>query len=147
MKVFMVLFLLAAVGFAEVPATVCDGYFNPAPLSNEIDQNQPIGADYMAGFAQGDLAQSFQQTNAREWADVFRTAVEITQATTCYLVFTGNTTLGVNGALNNPYHYGWVFANPGYNPFPNNDYAFRTCYDTQVNLLRNTWAGLKVFFE
>ncbi len=62
MKVFMVLFLLAAVGFAEVPATAGDGYFNPAPLRNEIDQNQPIRADYMAGFAQGDFAQSFQQT-------------------------------------------------------------------------------------
>jgi len=62
-------------------------------------------------------------------------------------VFSGNTTLGVNGDLNNPYHYGWVFANPGYNPFPSYDYAFRTYYDTQVNLLRNTWAGLKVFFE
>jgi hypothetical protein len=206
MKVFMVLVLLAGVGFAEVPATAGDGsewysvtesggvregYFNPAPLSNEIDQNQPSGPAYMAAFAQGDLAQSFQQTHGNisgagillkagtgtsdnvtiqlwnalpnaggtmlaeasetgtqgQWVDVFWTAVEITPATTYYLVFTGNTTLGITGDLNNPYPYGWVFANPGYNPFTSYDYAFRTYYDTEVNLQRNTWAGLKVFFE
>ncbi len=32
------------------------------PLSIEIDQNQPSGPIYMAGFGQGDLAQSFMQS-------------------------------------------------------------------------------------
>ena len=93
------------------------------------------------------LAEASETGTQGQWVDVFWTAVEITPATTYYLVFTGNTTLGITGDLNNPYPYGWVFANPGYNPFTSYDYAFRTYYDTEVNLQRNTWAGLKVFFE
>ena len=135
-----------------------------------IDQLQDSAAVYMAGFSQGDLAQSFQQTNSNitgagiflqpgigssdnveiqlwdllpnaggtmlasasaigtegTWVDVFCGAEPIPPATTYYLVFTGNTTLGIAGDTNDPYPYGNVFANPGYNPFPTFDYTFRT---------------------
>ena len=37
---------------------------DPTPLTNLIDQNQPSATTYMAGFTQGGLAQSFQQTNS-----------------------------------------------------------------------------------
>ena len=127
------------------------------PLSIEIDQNQPSGPIYMAGFNQTDLAQSFMQSydniagagillqagvgstdnvtiqlwdglpnaggtmltqaaatgTAGQWVDVYWPAVEITPMITYYLVFTGNTTLGIAGDLNNPYPNGHVFANPG----------------------------------
>src|SRR5690606_12723144 len=42
-----------------VLAAVC-GAAVAAHGQNVIDQNQPNAPDYMAGFAQGDLAQSFQ---------------------------------------------------------------------------------------
>lgn len=161
------------------------------PFSNEIDQNQPSGPAYMAGFSQGDLAQSFMQTNDNisgagillmagiggsdnvtiqlwdglpnasgtmitegsatgtqgQWVDVYWSYVPITPATTYYLVFTGNTSLGITGDLSNPYPDGCVYANPGYNPFSGFDYAFRTYYETEVNLNRQTWAGVKTFFN
>jgi hypothetical protein len=60
------------------------------------------------------------------WVDVFWPSVAITPATTYYLVFTGNTTLGIAGDINNPYPFGMVFANPGYGAFPVYDYTFRT---------------------
>ena len=59
------------------------------------------------------------------WVDVTWPSVGDTPGVTYYLVFTGNTTLGISGA-NNPYAYGQVYANPGYQPFPAYDYAFRT---------------------
>lgn len=162
------------------------------PLADLIDQNQPSGPAYMAGFSQGGLAQSFQQTNtnisgagiclqpgigssdnvtiqvwddipdsgtptmlaeasatgtAGEWVDVFWTAVDVTPGTTYYLVFTGNTTLGITGDLDNPYPYGNVFANSGYTPYPSFDYAFRTYWDDNVSLERSTWAGVKTMFN
>jgi len=84
---------------------------------------------------------------AGQWVDVFWGALEITPANTYYLVFTGNNTLGITGDLNNPYPNGNVFANPGYGPFPNYDYAFRTYYDTEVPIERHTWANVKSLFE
>ena len=161
------------------------------PLSIEIDQNQPSGPTYMAGFVQGDLAQSFMQTNgniagagillqtgigstdnvtiqlwdllpnaggtmlteatatgtAGSWVDVYWSAVPITPMTTYYLVFVGNTTLGISGDLNNPYPNGNVFANPGFGPFPEYDYGFRTYYDTEVPIERHTWANVKALFD
>jgi hypothetical protein len=159
------------------------------PFSNVIDQNQPSGPAYMAAFAQGSLAQSFQQTNANisgagiflwagagssdmvtisvwdnlttptviatgsatgtagQWVDVYWTPVTITPATTYYLVFTGNTTLGIAGDLNNPYPYGNVFANAGYQPFTAFDYTFRTYYETDVALEHQTWADVKSLFN
>lgn len=160
------------------------------PLADLIDQNQPSATLYMAGFSQGGLAQSFQQTNtnisgagiylqadigssdnvtiqlwdnlptsggtmlaeasatgiAGDWIDVFWAPVTVTPAVTHYLVFTGNTTLGISGDLNNPYPYGCVYAN-NYSQFLSYDYAFRTYYDDDVSLERTTWADVKVFFN
>ncbi len=161
-----------------------------SPFTDVIDQNQPSGPIYMAGFSQGDLAQSFKQTNANisgagillqasvgtsdnvtiqvwdalpngggtmlaeasamgtagEWVDVFWTAVLITPATTYYLVFVGNTTLGIAGDTSNPYPDGQVYANPGFQPYPSFDYAFRTYWDDEVALERSTWANVKSLF-
>jgi hypothetical protein len=63
-----------------------------------------------------------------DWADVFWDGggVLLDADTTYYLHFTGNITLGIAGDTNNPYPFGHVFANPGFQPFPNFDYAFRT---------------------
>lgn len=179
--------------FLPVPGSV-----NTAPISplfddtrdTEIDQNQPSGPVYMAAFSQGDLAQSFQQTNgnicgagillqagiggsdnvtiaiwdalpnaggtmlaeasatgtAGDWVDVYWPTITITPATTYYLVFTGNTTLGIAGDTSNPYPYGHVYANTGFSPFTGFDYAFRTYYDPTVSLERHTWASVKTLF-
>ncbi|GEM_PF-755796 len=84
---------------------------------------------------------------AGQWVDVFWTPVPVVPGTTYYLVFTGNTTLGINGDSNNPYPYGCVYANPGYNQFANYDYTFRTYYDNTVSLERYSWAEVKTFFN
>lgn len=144
-----------------------------------IDQNADTNNAYMAAFAQGDLAQSFQHQNsdnicgagiflqpgvgssdnveiqlwdalpngggnmlatgsaignAGEWVDVEWNPVSITPNTTYYLVFTGNTSLGISGDVTNQYPYGHVFANPGFNPFPSFDYTFRTYSGTTAGL-------------
>lgn len=136
-----------------------------------IDQEQNDASVYMAGFAQTDLAQSFQtqlfdniagagiflqpgvgttdnvtiglwdalpnaggnllvsasaQGTQGQWVDVFWDPEPIAADTTYYLVFSGNTTLGIAGSVENPYPFGNVFANPGYQEFPNFDYTFRT---------------------
>lgn len=93
------------------------------------------------------LVEASAAGTAGQWVDVFWTAETITPATTYYLVFTGNSTLGIAGDLNNPYPNGNVFANPGYSPFPGYDYAFRTYYDTEVPIERHTWANVKSLFE
>lgn len=152
-----------------VLAAVC-GAAVAAHGQNVIDQNQPNAPDYMAGFAQGDLAQSFQPgagnvsgagiflqagvgstdnvtislydalPNAGgnllasgsavgtqgTWLDVYWSPVTVTPDTTYYLVFTGNTTLGVAGDIGNPYSRGHTYANSGFTPFSNFDYTFRT---------------------
>jgi hypothetical protein len=62
-----------------------------------------------------------------EWIDVYWDPVSVTPGDTYYLVFEDdNTGMGIYGDTNNPYPYGHVFANPGYQPFPNYDYTFRT---------------------
>ena len=73
------------------------------------------------------------------WVDVSWGNISVTPGTTYYLVFhsTDNTN-SIGGAINNPYPNGQVYANPGYNPFPNFDYAFRTffpggCPSTPIN--------------
>jgi len=136
-----------------------------------LDQSQPSGPVYMAGFSQTDLAQSFvpevgqcvgagillqagqgttdtvtielwtalpnvigatrlaQESDLGtqgEWVDVFWPAVAVTPGQTYYLVFVGNTSLGIAGDTANPYPNGQVFANAGFGSFPNFDYAFRT---------------------
>jgi hypothetical protein len=141
-------------------------------FADVIDQDQPSGPVYMAGFSQSDLAQSFVQSsgaisgagillqagvgesddvrisvwtglpnaggtmlaqaNAQgtqgEWVDVFWSPVSVTPGVTYYLVFDGNSTLGIAGDTNNPYPNGCVYANPGFQIFPAFDYAFRTYY-------------------
>lgn len=72
------------------------------------------------------LASGSAQGTQGEWVDVFWTGVNINANTTYYLNFTGNTTLGIAGSVNNPYPFGQVYANPGYQSFPDFDYAFRT---------------------
>ncbi len=139
-----------------------------------IDQNAPTNNAYMAGFSQGDLAQSFMQAsnsivgagiflqagigstdtvtislydalpNASgtllrsasasgtqgTWVDVFWADFAITPETTYYLVFTGNTTLGISGDTNNGYSRGQTYANTGFGGFPGFDYTFRTYAST-----------------
>jgi hypothetical protein len=138
-----------------------------------IDQQQTDASVYMAGFSQGDLAQSFQQSQSNvagagiflesgvgwtdnvtiglwdnlpnaggsllgsasamgtqgTWVDVFWSPATVTPGNTLFLVFSGNTSLGIAGSIANPYPYGQVYANPGYGSFPNFDYAFRTYYE------------------
>ncbi len=72
------------------------------------------------------LATGSVQGSAGCWVDVFWNPVTITPNTTYFLVFDGNTTLGISGDTSNPYPRGQVYANPGYQPFPNFDYTFRT---------------------
>lgn len=92
------------------------------------------------------LAEASATGTAGNWVDVFWNFVVVTPATTYYLVFTGNTTLGIAGDTNNPYPYGMVYANAGYTPFANFDYTFRTYYQLDVSLERTTWAGVKAVF-
>ena len=63
------------------------------------------------------------------WVDVSWSPVALTAATTYYLVFTGNTSLGISGDVNDGYAFGNVFANSGYGSFPGYDYTFRTFAD------------------
>ena len=181
--------LLVAIPAFEQPETARQIFL---PFGNLMDQNQPSGPIYMAGFHQTDLAQSFMQTNgnisgagillqqyqgtsdnvtiqlwdglpnaggtmlaeasttgwAGTWVYVMWTPVPCTPATTYYLVFTGNSTLGIAGDPDNPYPNGHVFVNPGYQPFPDYDYAFRTYYDDDfVVIERHTWASVKSLFN
>jgi hypothetical protein len=69
---------------------------------------------------------------AGTWFDVEWTPVVVTPGDTLYLVFSGNTTLGITGAFGDPYPYGMLFANPGYQPFASWDYAFRTYFDDEL---------------
>lgn len=72
------------------------------------------------------LASASAQGTQGDWVDVFWDPEAITPNTTYYLVFTGNTTLGISGSVNNPYPFGNVYANAGFQEFPTFDYAFRT---------------------
>ncbi len=72
------------------------------------------------------LAQGSAQGTAGQWVDVYWTAVPVTVGQTYYLVFTGNTTLGIAGSIADPYPNGICYANAGYQAFPAFDYAFRT---------------------
>ncbi len=67
------------------------------------------------------------------WLDVLWSPVSITPSTTYYLVFTSlHNTLVIGGDTTDPYEFGEVFANAGYQPFPTFDYAFRTYADAAV---------------
>jgi hypothetical protein len=63
------------------------------------------------------------------WFDVFWAPVTITPGSTYFLVFSGNTSLGIAGDTFNPYPNGQTYANPGFEPFPTFDYTFRTYAD------------------
>ncbi len=68
------------------------------------------------------------------WVDVFWSPVSVTPNTPLYLVFTSvQNTLGIAGDTDNPYSRGEVYANPGFRPFPNFDYTFRTYADNQLS--------------
>jgi hypothetical protein len=69
---------------------------------------------------------------AGQWAEVFWAPYAITADTTYFLVFSGNTTLGISGDVENGYSRGSVFANTGYNQFADYDYTFRTYASTNV---------------
>jgi len=60
------------------------------------------------------------------WVDVFWTPVSDTPGTMMFLVFSGNTSLSIEGDLDNAYPYGQAYANAGYQSYPNYDYTFRT---------------------
>ncbi|HVZ17567.1 MAG TPA: PEP-CTERM sorting domain-containing protein [Terriglobales bacterium] len=61
-----------------------------------------------------------------QWVDVFWSPVAVTPGVTYYLVFESiNNAGGIWGDLDNGYAGGMVFANPGYQPFPDFDYTFR----------------------
>jgi hypothetical protein len=92
------------------------------------------------------LAEASATGTAGTWVDVFWTPVDVTPGTTYFLVFTGNTTLGIAGETTNPYPNGMSYANPGYTPYPNYDYAFRTYYNFDYALECDTWAGVKNSF-
>jgi hypothetical protein len=62
-------------------------------------------------------------------------SVPVTPGTTYYLVFTADAAgqgLCIAGDTNDPYPFGNVFANPGYDPFPTFDYTFETLGDVVV---------------
>jgi hypothetical protein len=170
--------------------TLTLGLFALSASADLIDQDQPDGSVYMAGFSQGDLAQSFQQTNsnisgagillqdaigtsdnvtislwdalpnaggnmlisasatgtAGQWVDVYWGYYAISPATTYYLVFDGNVSLGIAGSLSNPYPFGNVFANPGFDAWPDFDYAFRTYYLDDTATGESTWSDVKSLY-
>lgn len=93
------------------------------------------------------LAQGSAQGTQGQWVDCYWAAIPVTPATTYYLVFTGNMSLGIAGDTNNPYPFGMVFANAGYGPFPGFDYAFRTYYAGTVATEATTWGAVKSLFR
>lgn len=93
------------------------------------------------------LATASATGTAGEWVDVYWSPVAVTPGVTYYLVFDGNVTLGIAGDTSNPYPNGHVFANPGYNPFLDFDYAFRTYYGSTVATEAQSWSAVKGLFE
>lgn len=93
------------------------------------------------------LATASAQGTQGQWVDVFWSPVTVTPGTTYFLVFTGNTTLGIAGDTNNPYPNGCVYANPGYQIFPSFDYAFRTYFSGVVPTEHTTWGAVKGLYR
>ena len=66
-------------------------------------------------------------TTNNHWLDVFWTPLGVAPSTTQYLVFTSsNSGYAIGGDVENPYSRGQVYANSGFQSYPNNDYTFRT---------------------
>jgi hypothetical protein len=93
------------------------------------------------------LAQASAQGTQGEWVDVFWVGVGLSPGLTYYLVFDGNTTLGIAGDTNNPYPDGCVYANPGYQIFPSFDYAFRTYTTGIVPTHKTSWGAVKALYR
>lgn len=72
------------------------------------------------------LATGSAQGTQGNWVDIFWSPISINPNQTYYLVFDGNTSLGIAGDTGNPYAFGQVYANPGFQSFPSFDYTFRT---------------------
>jgi hypothetical protein len=74
------------------------------------------------------LASGTSQTDGTNWADVYwDPVVNVTVGNTYYIVIEGDPALPcIAGDTTNPYPGGNVFANAGYQPFPDFDYTFRT---------------------
>lgn len=152
-------------------------FASSANASLVIDQNQPDTVNYITGFFQPNIAQSFQQSadniagagiylqagvgngtstftislwtdlpdeigasmlasgqtvasGNNIWIDVFWTPVAITPDSTYFLVFEEDRgAYGLAGSTGNPYSRGQAYANGGYVPYPEFDYAFRTYAD------------------
>lgn len=68
--------------------------------------------------------------SAGVWADASWGAVAIDTDTTYYLVFESEASMVLGGDTSDPYAFGNVFANPGFQPFESFDYAFRTFVPT-----------------
>ena len=93
------------------------------------------------------LATASAQGTQGQWVDVYWNAIAITPATTYYLVFDGNMSLGIAGDTNNPYPNGNVFANSGYGAFPYYDYAFRTYWSEVTPTQPTTWGKVKALYH
>lgn len=76
------------------------------------------------------------------WFDVYWTPIAVVPSTTLYLVFSGNSTLGIGGDEYNPYASGMVFAGTGYEAFAEFDYTFRTFAASAVPEPSTCIAGL-----
>jgi len=78
------------------------------------------------------LASGSGTGTAGTWFDVDWAPVTVTPGDTLYLVFLGDSTLGLSGAFGDLYPDGMMFANPGFQPFETWDYAFRTYYEDDL---------------
>ena len=102
------------------------GIGNPGAVTIELWDGLPnAGGNLLAtGTDPGAVPGGFATVN---WP-----SVAVTTGTTYYLVFTADAAgqnMCIGGDTNNPYPFGNVFANPGYNPFPTFDYTFETFGD------------------
>ena len=68
------------------------------------------------------------------WTEVFWNPVAVTPNKTLLLVFDSLSNLAIAGDLNNPYPNGQVYANRGFQSFPNYDYTFRTYSDDSFGM-------------
>ena len=74
------------------------------------------------------LASGTATAGPNNWVDVEWAPVNVTAGQQYFLVFTNDgTSASIKGDTNNPYPNGQVYANAGFDPFPNFDYTFRTC--------------------
>lgn len=75
------------------------------------------------------LASATASGTEGHWVDVLYGQIPVVPGNTYYLVFTSTagSDICIAGDTTDPYPFGNVFANSGYNPFPTFDYTFRTC--------------------